>query len=124
MIVVAVTGGRHYNAPHTVFAELDAHHREDAFAVVIHGHCGSGLDFHANAWCLARGVQPAQCPALWTYFARQGRVKLAGHRRNWAMTMLRPRKLLAFPGNTGTQNMVDQCRKLGIEIVPCGGRAP
>lgn len=121
-VVIAVTGGRDYLERHTVLSEMDRHHQQLRFRVVVHGDA-SGLDALVDAWCLLRGVQPARCPALWEYWRRQGTVKVAGHKRNAAMTLLHPERLLAFPGGNGTQGMVDACTALGIEVIPCGGRS-
>lgn len=119
--VVAVTGGRDYHDRDTAWREMDLHHVELGFSVVIHGDA-DGLDKLVDAWCLDRGVQPARCPALWTYWRRRGAVRIAGIKRNAAMRMMRPKRLLAFPGGNGTQNMVDQCTAVGIKVIPCGGR--
>jgi hypothetical protein len=120
MIVAAVTGSRGYKSSETVFEELDLKHAEFEIGILVHGGA-AGVDLLADAWCRARGVQPAQCDALWDYWRKQGRMRVAGIRRNWAMTLLKPRVLFAFPGGNGTANMVKQCRAIGIEIVPCGG---
>lgn len=119
--VIAVTGGRDYNERATVYSELDMYREQFGFMVVIHGHA-RGLDTLADDWCLERGVQPARCPALWEYWQKRGRVKVAGAKRNKAMALLEPDRLLAFPGGTGTQNMIEHCEAAGILVIPCGGR--
>lgn len=121
MIIAAVTGGRDYSDAECVNREMAAHHERLEFGVVINGYA-DGLDKLVDAWCVSNGVQPARCPALWDYWRSQGRVRIAGVRRNWAMTLLRPRVLLAWPGGEGTDNMIAQCRRVGIEVIPCGGR--
>jgi hypothetical protein len=120
MIVAAVTGSRNWPDGSVVFEELDLKHAQFEIGILIHGGA-NGVDYYADQWCRERGVQPAQCDALWNYWRAQGKMRVAGIRRNWAMTLLRPQVLFAFPGGTGTANMVNQCRAIGVEIVPCAG---
>lgn len=119
MIIAAVTGGRDYRDAACVDREMARYHEQLEFGVVIHGNAG-GLDTLVDNWCVKHGVQPARCPALWDYWRTMGSLRSAGPRRNWAMTLLRPRVLLAWPGGDGTAEMVRRCRALGIEVIQCG----
>ena len=71
----------------------------------------NGVDAAAYRWALESGIQPAVCPANWTYWKRA-----AGPIRNGAMLLLRPHLVLAFPGGKGTQDMVLRATAAGVPV--------
>lgn len=68
-----------------------------------------GADTLARGWAVKRGIQPVDCPALWDVYPRRG-PKNAGTRRNTAMLELSPHRVIAFPGGTGTADMINQTK--------------
>jgi hypothetical protein len=68
-----------------------------------------GADTLARAWAVKRGIQPVDCPALWDIYPRRG-LKNAGTRRNTAMLELNPHRVIAFPGGSGTTDMINQTK--------------
>ena len=67
-------------------------------------------------WAVANGVHYAEVPALWDRYGNK-----AGTLRNTAMLLLTPEYCIAMPGNTGTANMVRQCKKMGIPVWDLSG---
>jgi len=112
---VLVCGGRDYDDRARVFAELDA---LQPIRMVIHGNA-RGADTLAGIWCRHRSVQEVACPAQWSKFGKR-----AGPMRNEAMLGHSPDLVLAFPGGTGTADMVRRARRAGVRVVEVGsGRA-
>lgn len=113
LLRVVVTGGRRYADRPRFFAELDAILAENDEVTVIHGACCdrddpvelNGADRWAQEWAQTRQQNYAGFPAKWRLHANA-----AGPIRNRLMAALRPDLVLAFPGGTGTDNMV-QCAK-------------
>lgn len=110
-MIVLVTGGRNYNDVARVNAVLEAVHKEHHIQILVHG-CATGADTLAAIWAMKRGIHPAGVPALWDFYE-----KLAGSIRNGAMMRLKPDLVVAFPGGTGTANMIGQARQAGIRVM-------
>ena len=97
---------------------------------IIHGGA-KGADALAGAWASDRPAfpEPLAFPADWDNVSVPGAVVrtskktgkpyniLAGHFRNQRMIDEgKPDLVIAFPGGTGTADMVDRARKAGIEV--------
>lgn len=108
---VLVCGGRDYKHEIIVRDALDSILRTDGIKMVIHGDA-SGADFFAGQWAFRNGIQEVRCPANWK---RHG--KAAGPIRNEAMLLLQPDLVIAFPGGTGTANMVKQAKAAGVRVI-------
>jgi len=106
--IILVCGGRDYTKHRKVEAVLDP--IKDNVGVVIEGGA-PGLDTCVRRWCIQNGVHYATVPALWDTYK-----KAAGPKRNWAMSLLKPDKCIAFPGGRGTENMVSVCNRQGIPV--------
>ncbi len=120
---VLVTGGRHYAHREKVFnaladlLEIDEEHWMGTVTLtVIHGHCLvlgklSGADRWADEFatvywchCLSFPLDP-----------KDG--SFAGFKRNQKMLDEgKPELVLAFPGGTGTADMVKRAKNAGIEV--------
>lgn len=132
MTVVLVCGGRHYGrvrmgtpleqlreaqrkASKEVFIlreTLDVLHRDRGVSKVVDG-AASGADQHAYAWATSKGIPTERFKANWRM---QG--KAAGPIRNARMlTEAKPGLVVAFTGGDGTENMIDQARKAGVEVM-------
>lgn len=106
-----VTGGRDYNDRSAVFATLDQLDAEHCIELVIHG-AAKGADTEAARWCSLRKVPSWPCPADWS----QG--KAAGVLRNqWMLTETSPTHCVAFPGGTGTADMVRRARAANVPVI-------
>jgi hypothetical protein len=115
MMALLVCGGRHYNNLERAYIELDAALDYFKDMIVIQGDA-TGADCLAKAWCAERGIHCASVPALWE---RRGR-RFAGPLRNSAMLALKPHAILAFPGGSGTEDMIRQGEKAGIPVYRVG----
>ena len=71
-----------------------------------------GADRLARLWARARGIHVATVDALWDYYDNG-----AGPIRNQAMLQLRPDVVVAFPGGTGTADMVKRAKAAGIQVI-------
>lgn len=79
--------------------------------MVIHGAAG-GADTMAGEWAREEGIQVVAVPANW-----KGEGKSAGPKRNQLMLdLLEPDIVVAFPGGTGTADMVRRAKEAGIFI--------
>ena len=117
--IVIVCGGRDYNDRATVYKVLD----EVGPDVLVHGACRvdkdrpvwhrmQGLDRLADDWACNRFIAHARRPAAWT---RLG--KAAGPIRNRQMAEEFPTAtVIAFPGGSGTANMVSIARERGMKV--------
>lgn len=111
MILIGVCGGRDYEDYETVKRELDVFFeftRGDM--AVVHG-CARGADSLAERYALESGCNLVRVPAIWD---KQGR--RAGIVRNGVIAMLPLYVLLAFPGGTGTADMVARAKKQRIDV--------
>lgn len=112
-----VCGGRDYADRTTVYEVLDRVHRwaqDMGYQLeVVHGDA-RGADRLARDWARARGVTDHPEPARWAtegYYA-------AGPKRNQRMVdKYHPAKCIAFPGGTGTADMIRRCVAHSIPVV-------
>jgi hypothetical protein len=85
----------------------------DLFGVSFVAQGGArGADALAGQWAQDRGVSQKRIPAEWI---KHGRA--AGHIRNAYMLLEKPDLVIAFPGGTGTADMVRQAKKAGVCVV-------
>lgn len=106
-MIVLVTGGRDYWDWYTVELVLDL----IGPSRLIHG-CATGADRLADNWAAKRGVTPNGYPIL------RGRGE-NGFQRNQRMLDSEQRidAVVAFPGHTGTADMIRRARKAGIHVI-------
>lgn len=110
-MIVLVCGGRDYEDDDHVDRVLSAIHAEQRISLIVHGD-SRGADRCADRWGTSMGVHVARMPALWEAYGRG-----AGPRRNTAMLLLRVELVIAFPGGTGTADMVRQARRARIRVM-------
>ena len=108
--ILLVCGGREYADREHMFKVLD-----DALAyygelIVVHGGA-RGADYLAGCWARLRHQHEVPVSAMWTHYGRA-----AGAKRNAAMLCLRPAAVLAFPGASGTADMVYKARMAGVPV--------
>jgi YspA, cpYpsA-related SLOG family len=137
MIIIG-TGGRNFTDRELVYSTLDEIHSGQRVDILIHGGCqlwdsiqrkyvNSGADWLCEDWCRLNGV-PTKIIYGAPYFREHG--KVGGRLRNKAMgeaaiklrDSMREKlrewvevQTVAFEGGSGTQNMIDESRKLGIK---------
>ena len=109
---VIVCGGRDYTDRKTVFAFLD----KFVPGTVIEGGA-TGADNLAAAWAKANGAELITVRADWATYGRA-----AGPLRNQRMLAeFEPHGVIAFPGGKGTENMKQQARLAGVNVVEVWG---
>lgn len=114
---VLVCGGRHYVNHKYLFHILDGIDPE----LVITGTYQDpstqlmdikGADNLAHTWCRMKGVQSVICEANFVYHGKPG-----GPIRNGRMLLLYPTLVLAFPGGTGTANMIKRSKACDVKVL-------
>ena len=123
IFVLLITGGRDYSDAETLYSTLDeilAQVKDrDQGLRIVHGGA-KGADSLADQWATERGVYVTRVPADWN---RQGRQ--AGFLRNQRMLDDYPIDgVLAFPGGTGTADMVSRAQKAQIPVRRIRGEEP
>jgi hypothetical protein len=104
-----VSGGRDYANFGHVERVLD----EERPDVVVQGECPKGgADLLAKRWCRKNGVPCIGVEALWDFYGNP-----AGPIRNgWMFDLLPIHRLVAFPGDRGTNNAVKQALERKISV--------
>ena len=109
---VLACGGRAFMELDYVDRALDALHARTPVTVLIHGDA-RGADKAAGSWARRRGVRVETYKADWNSAAQRA----AGILRNTKMLVEgKPELVVAFPGGTGTANMVSQSKRAGVPI--------
>ena len=127
---VLVCGGRSFNNYDAVFKRLDQLNKmRGPFEAVIHG-AAKGADRIAGLWAIKNRVIQEQFPAKWSDLSAPGadiRVGVygeynanAGTDRNQLMIDVgKPDAVVAFPGGSGTADMVRRAHLAKIEVIRC-----
>lgn len=125
MVSAVVCGGRGERDGAFVAHHLDSLHRLARFSLIIEGgqrtrdpvtkEIVGGVDWHARQWAESRGVPCQTVKAEWT---KHG--KAAGPIRNQEMADMRPDRVVAFPGGSGTADMVQRAEAAGIPVIKVG----
>lgn len=122
---VVVTGGRNFSDAGRVERALSAVHRKHGISVIIEGEA-RGADRLCKDWAKANGIPVLPFPANWGNIDRPGAVirrnkfgilydAAAGGVRNQEMIDKgQPDVAIAFPGGTGTADMVKRLNRAGI----------
>lgn len=111
MAVLIVCGGRDYEDRAFVYRAMDYIAARRTITYVVEGG-QTGADTFAREWAKERGVPVHTEEAQWTLYG-----KPAGPIRNRKMLIdWEPNGVVAFPGNSGTQNMMDQAAQRNVPI--------
>jgi hypothetical protein len=125
---VLVCGGRDFTNVAFVWLNLDKIHDKTPIAEMIQGGA-RGVDKIANDWAKAkRGMKRFVCEAKWDDLSHPDAVirtrkdgtkydANAGPRRNARMLEWKPDAVIAFPGGTGTADMVSQAHAAGVRVI-------
>lgn len=109
---VLVCGGRDFDNRTFVWSKLDALHADVGFTALMQGGA-KGVDALASEWASYRPeIQRYVCRADWE---KHGRA--AGPIRNKRMLEWKPDLVVAFPGGSGTANMVKLATDAGVEVI-------
>lgn len=112
---ILVCGGRNYANREFVFSTLNTIHAsyEGGITCVVHGDA-AGADSIADEWAREESIRRLPYPANWK---KNG--KAAGPIRNGRMLAENPdiALVVAFPGGTGTEDMIRKAEAAGIETL-------
>jgi predicted Rossmann-fold nucleotide-binding protein len=107
---ILVCGGRHYADAVLVALALDTVQKKYGIDIIIHGAAG-GADALASAWARGHDIPEDRHPADWLRHNR-----MAGPIRNQAMLETKPDAVVAFPGGTGTADMIRRAKAAGVPV--------
>ena len=108
---VLVCGGREYDNLQQFFDVMDlVQVKHGAITCVVHGDA-KGADFLARLWTIHTGKTERRLPADWKTLGRS-----AGIVRNQEMLAELPDMVIAFPGGTGTADMVRRSKAASIYV--------
>ncbi|PZR89767.1 MAG: hypothetical protein DI537_20400 [Stutzerimonas stutzeri] len=115
---VLVCGGRDYRDAVRFRNEMSRIHSKLGISHLIHGDA-LGADRLADAWALMCGIPVTAYPANWYPDGKDGgRDDKAGPKRNAKMLAEgRPDLVVAFPGWSGTNDMVERARAAGVRVM-------
>jgi hypothetical protein len=116
--IVLVTGSRKWTDQDVVWGALQEHFGDQLIGIVRHGHCPTGVDAMADAWCeLQPGMAVDRMPASWATLGKK-----AGPRRNLQMVRLPTTIVLAFPlgESRGTRDCMAKATAQGLRVVNYG----
>lgn len=109
---VLVCGGRDFNDALTLGSWLGGIHKQRGITVLIEGGY-RGADRMARKFAEWAGIPVETFKADWDTYG-----KAAGPIRNKRMLIEgKPDLVVAFPGNDGTANMIEQARAAGVEVL-------
>lgn len=109
---VLVCGGRDYTNVAHIWTMLDRLHNEHRFTALIQGGA-LGADHYANEWAKTKPeIERHVCKADWKTHG-----KAAGPIRNARMLEWQPDLVIAFPGGSGTADMVRRAKASGIQVI-------
>lgn len=103
-------GGRDFSDAARLAYALEILHMHRTIAELIHG-AAPGADMLADEWGRWRGIKVTPVEAEWDRLK-----KAAGPIRNQRMLDMKPDGVVAFPGGSGTADMVRRARKAGVPV--------
>lgn len=115
---VLVCGGRDYRDAGRLERELNSVRNTIGLTVLIHG-AAPGADRLAGQWAKKNGIPVEDFPADWFPNGKDGgRDDGAGFKRNAKMLAEgRPDLVVAFPGWSGTNDMIERARAAGVRVM-------
>lgn len=125
---LGVTGSRDWHDRGFVWRHLDRVHAHRPITLLVHGHCATGVDAHADAWARERGIMIERHPAAWGQIEVAGAVVKyradglpynanAGPERNSRMVASGLDGLISFPGGWGTADMTMKALAAGVKVM-------
>jgi hypothetical protein len=108
---VIVCGGRDYQDFDRISKCLDLLHKKHGITLLIEGGA-NGADAHGAIWATNNCIPRCTFHANWQQLGAK-----AGPVRNSEMIKFgKPDCVVAFPGGSGTKNMVSKARKFGAKV--------
>lgn len=110
---IIVCGGRDFHDYKYIHAALYEINEKFPITFLVHGGA-KGVDYCAGEWAHKNGIEVVKVDANWKLYGIS-----AGPIRNRVMakTHFDAKYLVAFPGNEGTEDMVDVALKNKINVI-------
>lgn len=109
---ILVCGGRDFKDRSYVFKALDNLQQWFAIDFVIIEGGANGVDWLSKEWAHSNGHACIEMKAAWDFYDKD-----AGHIRNgWMIKFAKPDLVIAFPGGSGTADMIKQAKRAGITV--------
>lgn len=109
---VIITGGRDYDNVDHIYNVLQKIHDATPITCIVHGACKTGVDNIADDWAKQHGIKREPHPADWPNHGLA-----AGPIRNEQMAIAGADLCIAFPGNRGTTNMINNAKRYQIRVL-------
>ena len=113
MVKALITGGRDFSDQQFIYHTLDILHERYKFELIVHGDA-KGADRLSGQWADEAGVQQIKVPANWV---GNGARKAGPMRNQFMYDLIHPDICIAFPGGTGTANMMKICYDADIIVI-------
>jgi hypothetical protein len=114
--IFLVAGGRKFQNRAVVWRALDEHLQRQGHLsghAYAQGGCPTGVDLLVREWASNRGLPCITVHPAWDCYGKQ-----AGPVRNsWMLRLLLPAELLAFPGENGTRDCIEQATRVGVPVL-------
>jgi len=112
-MIVLVCGGRDFNDWALMTKVLDELHEKWKFKLLMNGQA-RGADQMSTEWAQKNWLPVCEWPANWSHLPKHS----AGPIRNQSMLdFIKPNLLVAFPGGTGTADMVKKASMINLPVV-------
>ena len=111
--IVLVTGGRTYANAALLDSALDHVTAMLGGSIAILQGGAKGADRLAKDWAIRHGCPVLTCDAPWDYY---GRGRAGPIRNGWMLEVCPVAYAVAFPGGTGTADMVRKIQKAGVTL--------
>ena len=109
---ILVCGGRDFDERDRMHKVLLDYIGKKRHIAIIHGGA-RGADLMAKQFAIKYGIAEIQVDANWRYYDYK-----AGPIRNaWMLQYCEPNIVIAFPGGTGTENMIKLAIECNIEVL-------
>ena len=107
MTVYLVCGGRDFQDAELLHGILD----DRPVTAIVQGGA-RGADSLASRWAKRNGIPDIKVDANWDFYGK----KAGGLRNGWMLNFIKVDIVLAFPGGTGTANMVKRAEAANIPV--------
>lgn len=104
-MIVLVCGGRNYNDRYAVDSALSSLHASYPITAIVQGEA-PGADRRGKEWAMSNGIPLIGIPAQWGAY---GNRKAGPVRNMWMLQFVAVGYCVAFPGGSGTADMVAKC---------------
>lgn len=111
MVKVIICGGRDYFDKDKLRKVMDEFHDKHLVTTVVSG-CAMGADNLGEWWASDRRIIVERYPADWKLYG-----KAAGKIRNGEMAKSGATHCVAFPGGSGTKDMIRQARENALHVL-------